>query len=212
MANGDWLVFIDDDCLPDNNLLQEYKNGINQNAGALAFEGAILPDNWELLKKDMSECPVNIDGNHFWSANICVQKQLFNYVGGFDETFVLAAQEDQDLFIKLQRNTRVVFLKMCSVVHPVRFTTLSKQIFKIPAASKNFALYAVKNKDHAKSNSLTGFAFDQFKFHLRWLIKHVKQGKLKSSLISVAWLFYGIPLNIINVAKLNKWGPDNISE
>src|SRR5665213_3286620 len=27
-ANGDWLVFIDDDCLPDKNVLNCYKNGI----------------------------------------------------------------------------------------------------------------------------------------------------------------------------------------
>jgi len=204
LAIGDWVIFIDDDCLPDTNLLREYENGINRNPGALAFEGAILPDNWALLKKDMSECPVNIAGNHFWSANICVQKQLFNNIGGFDETFVLAAQEDQDLFNKLKKRTSVVFLETCFVVHPVRFTTLTKQIVKMPAASKNFALYAVKNKDQAKLSSITHFAFEQFKFHLRWLLIHIKQRKVKSSLVSIAWLCYGIPLNIINVFKLNK--------
>src|SRR6185312_3373026 len=49
LAIGDWVIFIDDDCLPDTNLLREYENGINRNPGALAFEGAILPDNWALL-------------------------------------------------------------------------------------------------------------------------------------------------------------------
>jgi len=204
VSGGDWLIFIDDDCLPDANILHEYKNGITDNPGALAFEGAILPDNWELLKKDMSECPVNTDGNCFWSANICVQKYIFNTIGGFDETFILPAQEDQDLFNKLKKHTSVVFLKKCVVIHPVRFTTLSKQISKIPAASKNFALFAVKNKEHSKLSSMSRFAVDQFKFHLRWFFRHIRHGRFKSSFTSVAWLFYGVPLNIINVVKLLK--------
>jgi glycosyltransferase involved in cell wall biosynthesis len=203
-ATGDWVVFIDDDCLPYRNLLEEYKKGKEENGSSLAFEGAILPDNWELLKRDMSECPVNTEGNCFWSANICVQKQLFNNVGGFDESFILAAQEDQDLFNKLKKHTSVTFLKKCVVVHPVRFTTLLKQILKIPAASKNFALFAVKNKEHSKLSSMGRFAFDQFRFHLIWFFKHLRHGRFKSSFTSVAWLFYGVPLNIINVVKLLK--------
>jgi glycosyltransferase involved in cell wall biosynthesis len=97
-AKGKWLVFIDDDCLPDKELLLEYEKSIESNPAVKAFEGAIFPDNWELLKKDMAECPINIHGGYFWSANVCINKEIFFKINGFDEDFILAAQEDQLLY------------------------------------------------------------------------------------------------------------------
>src|SRR5205809_1112341 len=84
-AAHDWLIFIDDDCIPNENLLNEYLKAIKCYPDCRAFEGAIFPDSWESLKKDMAECPVNTDGGCFWSANICVEKSLFEKVGGFNE-------------------------------------------------------------------------------------------------------------------------------
>jgi GT2 family glycosyltransferase len=203
-ATGEWLVFIDDDCLPDQHLLQQYKNAIMQYPNALAFEGAILPDDWRLLKKDLSQCPVNTNGNCFWSANICIKKTLFQQIKGFNENYLIAAHEDQQMKIDIENITKkkTIFLKECVVIHPVRFSTLSIQLKRIPVASKNFSIYAHKNKEILHCNSVTAFAFEQFGFHLKNSIRLIASGKLKSSFVSLAWLCYGVPLNCINFLRL----------
>ncbi len=202
-AEGEWLVFIDDDCLPNSNILEEYILGIKQNSNSLAFEGAILPDNWELLKKDLSECPVNTSGNCFWSANVCVNSKVFKGIGGFDESYLLAAQEDQQIKLDIENFTKkpITFLKDCIVVHPVRFSTIWKQLQKIPNASKNYSAYAVKNKEKLGFTSNVSFCFIEYKFHLKNMIRLIKGGKAKSIIVSFAWLCYGIPLNLFYFIK-----------
>jgi len=143
LAKGEWLVFTDDDCLPDVNWLKAYKDAIIQHPKCKAFEGAILPDDWDLLKKDMAECPVNTTGGCFWSANIMVEKDLFWEVGGFDEQFIIAAQEDQDLQNILLPKTVISFVPAAQVVHAVR-----KQPFFFVEKNKWVRLksYGYKNK------------------------------------------------------------------
>ncbi|MFT3825788.1 MAG: glycosyltransferase family A protein [Chitinophagaceae bacterium] len=145
LAKGEWLIFIDDDCVPDERLLQEYWNAIQLNKDSRAFEGAILPDDKELLNKDMAECPVNEKGGVFWSANICIEKKLFHQIKGFDETFLLAAQEDQDIYIRVQQNTIVPFIPKATVIHPVRKVQLSKKIKNIDKELKNWLLFVTKH-------------------------------------------------------------------
>lgn len=120
LATATWLVFTDDDCLPDAHWLQAYADAVQQHPSCKAFEGAIWPDDWDLLKKDMAECPVNTEGGAFWSANIMVEQTLFNELGGFDEQFKMAAQEDQDLQWRLSQITTIAFVAKAQVVHPVR--------------------------------------------------------------------------------------------
>lgn len=205
-AKGEWLVFIDDDCIPDKDLLKEYRNGIHNNPGCLAFEGAIFPDDEKLLKKDMAECPVNTKGGCFWSANICINTNLFKQIGGFDESYLIAAQEDQQLKIDIEKamQKKIVFLKRCLVTHPVRFTSINKQIKKIRVASKNFSVYAVKNREVLGYTSILKFFLSQIKFHLSALIKSVRLCRFKSVTVSCLYLFYGVPLNVINYYLLNK--------
>lgn len=205
-ANGEWLIFIDDDCLPDLNLLNAYKDAIVNNPEILAFEGAILPDNCILLKKDMAECPVNTSGGCFWSANICVQKKLFERIGGFNEQFFIAAQEDQQLKIDIEssQNKQIVFVKNAFVIHPVRFTSLRNKIFQIPAASKNFCLYAVNNKKLLGYTSVPSFSKRQIVFHLKNVFAQLRKFKPGKFLLATGWLFYGVPLNILNFYRLNK--------
>lgn len=147
LAKGEWLVFLDDDVVPDMKLLEEYHKIILASTACFAFEGAIFPDNWELLKKDLAECPVNITGGCFWSANICIQKDLFNSLDGFDETFLIAAQEDQDLFQRIQKLTIVYFVCNAIVIHPVRIMNLKQKIKSIPKSVQNWYMFIRKNRN-----------------------------------------------------------------
>ena len=152
-ANSKWLIFIDDDCIPDMNLLQVYQEAMLNFPECEAFEGAILPDDWNLLKKDMAECPVNTEGGVFWSANIMIRRELFIKIGGFDHKFKIAAQEDQDIYLRLKKYTDVTFLKSCIVTHPVRVISLKKKISQISVALENW-FYLRKKYEHSFLNTL----------------------------------------------------------
>lgn len=145
LAAGQWLVFTDDDCLPDANWLQAYADAIEQHPNSKAFEGSILPDDWALLKKDMAECPVNTAGGCFWSANIMVEKKLYGEVGGFDEQFIIAAQEDQDLQWRLASFTTISFTDTAVIVHPVRITNLKNKINGIESSVLNWQIFQSKH-------------------------------------------------------------------
>lgn len=196
-AKGDWLVFIDDDCIPDRKLLYQYLNGIKNNPVCLAFEGAILPDNAALLKKDMAECPINIEGGCFWSANICINSRLFNDIGGFDERYLIAAQEDQDIYLKILDKTEVFFLKNCFVVHPVRIRRLAEKLSRIPKELLNWIFFAKKN------NSWIQLIAIGYKFHINGCIKTIRTCKIQMTLYHLSNLIYLIP-GVINYVLYRK--------
>src|SRR5436309_24571 len=43
-AKGDWLIFIDDDCIPDDEVIKTYKEAITAFAGIRVFEGYVTVD------------------------------------------------------------------------------------------------------------------------------------------------------------------------
>jgi GT2 family glycosyltransferase len=198
-AKGEWLVFTDDDCLPDLRLLEEYHDAIQSHSNVFAFEGAILPDDWSLMRKDLAECPINDMGDCFWSANICLKESLFKAVNGFDEDFKIAAQEDQFLYFQVKKISPVIFLKKARVIHPVRFGTLRKKIKNNQKAINNWFLYTQKMAVPFENSIKNGFSF-QF----RDLFRNATSLKAKSCLLNLYTLFVGLPILIINYAKGNK--------
>jgi GT2 family glycosyltransferase len=192
-VNGDWLIFIDDDCLPDKNILNCYKDAIINNPDILAFEGAVLPDDWGKLNEDMSECPINTVGGYFWSANICVNRTIFQQIHGFDEKFLIAAQEDQDIYIRILAKTKVVFIGEAIVVHPVRRMSLKKKISKIPIVTKNWYIYEKKHNTQTISRILTMC----IKFSIVFMIgtvKNLMKGKVKTSIYLFLYFWLGMPV------------------
>ncbi len=180
-SSGDWLVFIDDDCLPDTRLLYEYKNIIMKNPGTLVFEGCILPDDWRLLNADMAECPVNKEGGLFWSANICIHTSIFKKVSGFDESFPNAAQEDQDMHARLKQMTMVLFVSKAFVIHPVRTVSVVRKIARIPMDMKNWLKFELKYNSKNVIEILMADMFMHlkaafkrfFRFHFKWSLYHL---------------------------------------
>lgn len=134
-AKGEWLIFIDDDCLPTKQLLSEYVREIEK-GHYLALEGAVNADR-EQQRYD-EEAPINLDGNCFWSCNIGIQKKLFNEVGGFDENFPFAAMEDVDFHVRVKQVTKTAFLKNALVIHPWRRMIPFKSYKKHIASHKYF--------------------------------------------------------------------------
>lgn len=129
-ATGDWIVFIDDDCIPDKELLKSYYQEIIKGEYK-GFEGRIEADRDQ--KRFDEESPINTEGGCFWSCNIAVEKNIFDKVNGFDEAFPFPALEDTDFYMRLKSVTETSFVEKAKVIHPWRrmtaFTTYKKRIF-----------------------------------------------------------------------------------
>lgn len=118
-SNGEWLLFTDDDCLPDKDILKNYRKAIQEHNTIPVFEGKIITDKAQTRYDE--EAPVNITGNNFWSCNICIRKDVFNNIGGFDEKFPYPYMEDIDFLIRLQNNKyEIRFIENAYVIHPWR--------------------------------------------------------------------------------------------
>jgi glycosyltransferase involved in cell wall biosynthesis len=119
-AKGEWLVFIDDDCLPDSDILASYLKEINKGVYK-GIEGYINADRPQERFDEIS--PLNLTGGCFWSCNIAVDKEVFAKLNGFDEGFPFAALEDTDFYERLKTATTTTFLESAKVVHPWRKVT-----------------------------------------------------------------------------------------
>lgn len=184
LATGQWLVFTDDDCLPDAQWLQAYSEAIRAHPECRAFEGAILPDDWALLKKDMAECPVNTTGGCFWSANIMLAQSFFEQLGGFDEQFTIAAQEDQDLQWRIQQQHDIVFVHQAKVVHPVRLISFSKKVHALRNSIINWDKYHTKRYGYGFKKG------DEIKKHLKISAITFMKGQPKRAVLHVIYAFY----------------------
>lgn len=115
-AYFDVLVFLDDDCLPQIDWIEFYRKGMQD---VEVCEGVTYPDR-EQMRFD-EECPANITGGYLWSCNFGITKELFQRIGGFDESFPYAAMEDVDLHERIKiEGVRVRFLADAKVIHPWR--------------------------------------------------------------------------------------------
>jgi len=122
-AKGEWIVFLDDDCIAQEGYLNAYAKAIVTNQGILVFEGRIFADR---PRKTWAEgCPENEHGGMLWTSNLCVNRKLFIEMGGLDEKFKIA-YEDVDFAHRLkQRRISSIFVSDAAVCHPWR--TLRKE-------------------------------------------------------------------------------------
>lgn len=112
-ARGPVLIFLDDDVIPEPNLLAEHLR-IRREAEPCVVIGRLAPDEsprvpgwwrwleWQLDKqyKAMADGERRLDGHSLYSGNFSVNREAFRRVGGFDETLVNC--EDTDLGLRLQ--------------------------------------------------------------------------------------------------------------
>jgi GT2 family glycosyltransferase len=137
-AKAQWLIFLDDDCIPDEGLVAAYATARQNNPDGRVFEGAIHP-----LGKQTAfnqECPVNTEGGNLWSCNFCISAILFEDKGGFDEGFPYPAMEDMDLHLRLKMTETVLFVPGAQVWHPWRKVSDPKKRFQQSLQSLRYYL------------------------------------------------------------------------
>jgi GT2 family glycosyltransferase len=191
-AQGDWLAFVDDDCIPHVGWLKHYAEGIAAYPTARAFEGSIHPVGD--LGRDLAECPVNLNGNCFWSANICVQRALFAQLDGFDQRFRIAAHEDQDLFLRIKKHTIVPFIAEAAVSHPVRYGTLRGWVRQMNSATMNWIQFAKAHREELGYQGDWGIIGAGYMGQMRAAYWAARRGYPRQFCKSLTMLFYGLPI------------------
>jgi GT2 family glycosyltransferase len=129
-SSGNWLVFIDDDCLPGQNWLSEIRDAAPH---CDVVEGkTVCPDKTNHPFEDVVENPT---GDLLWSCNLALTRSLFEQLGGFDEDFLIAGGEDLEFARRLRLiKARVYFASAAIVYHPVRrlsFVGLVNKVFQM---------------------------------------------------------------------------------
>jgi len=119
-ATGRWIMFIDDDCIPDHNIVKNYLEAIAENPTIQVFEGCIMADRPK--RHFLEESPINITGGYLWSCNFLINRDIFiSELKGFDENFPFAAMEDVDVDFRLKEaGHKIIFVSNAIVIHPWR--------------------------------------------------------------------------------------------
>jgi GT2 family glycosyltransferase len=100
-ANRQWVLFLDDDCIPSPGWVAAYAGGFNNFPDCPVFEGRTTGGPNQQTRSD-HESPLNLQGGLLWSCNFGIKRQLFLDLGGFDENFPFPAMEDMDLQFRLK--------------------------------------------------------------------------------------------------------------
>ena len=117
-AKGEWIVFLDDDCIAQEGYLNAYVKAIKANPDVLVFEGRIFADR---PRRTWAEgCPENSSGGMLWTSNLCIKKSLFYEIGKFDERFKVAYEDVEFAYRLIQRKIKTIFVINAAVCHPWR--------------------------------------------------------------------------------------------
>ena len=189
-AQGEWLVFTDDDCLPQPNWLNAFAQATQ--GEALALEGAIHP--LGDIEQDMAECPTNLTGGCFWSANVAIERSLFEKIEGFDANYPLALHEDVDIKERLYVFTTISFVPEACVFHPVRLISLKSAISRISKNSVATAYHMNKHRKAYSHQDVLGLTFFQFKYHLGDFLDGLRKRQFKSACVSFLTVIIGVPV------------------
>ncbi len=112
---GDLLIFLDDDCRPESNLVAEYRRAASSNPECSVFEGRITAEGIEIGFADTA--PSNEKGGYLWSCNFAIRRELFTSIGGFDERYPFPGMEDIDFHFRVASKSPIRFLPQARVFH-----------------------------------------------------------------------------------------------
>ena len=173
-AKGEWIVFLDDDCIAQEGYLKAYAKAIRANPDVLVFEGRIFADR---ARRTWAEgCPENEQGGMLWTSNLCVSRPLFKEMDGLDERFQIA-YEDVDFAHRLkQKKIQSIFVSDAAVCHPWR--TLKQEGNNWKKAGYQFQellIFLQKHPDQYQTHSPMVFLRNA----LRATIKEIPLGFLK---------------------------------
>jgi glucosyl-dolichyl phosphate glucuronosyltransferase len=135
IATGEYLAFIDDDCIVSRNWIKEIQKGII--AGGEVLGGPLKPMFKAKPPKWWNERELgyfvgvgNSEKQEIWGANMVFRKEVFNKIGVFDPNLgrqkgKLLAFEDTKMISKARESYKVLFLPDAWVFHLVNVKRLN---------------------------------------------------------------------------------------
>lgn len=185
-ATRELLVFIDDDCEPELDLLAGYARAVH--AGVPVYEGRITCRIGFDSPRDTA--PVNLEGGALWSCNFAIERGAFDRVHGFDERFPLPHMEDVDMRDRLLASGAAIeFVPAASVDHPPRRLPWGTRLGRMHRAG---VLYMVL---HPPEHSLAWFLQNQFRARVSHVLHSKKSLDSISALASVPFELFTIAVN-----------------
>ena len=188
-AKGLWLLFADDDCIPDFRWIESFSRAIRAYPEIKVFEGRIYA---KVERKFINEiAPINETGGFLWSCNMAMEKVMFQKIGGFDERYPYATMEDVDLRERISKaGYRFQFVPDASVQHPYREVNWFKTI------GNYFESLLLFLKIHSEKSKLH-YAFSLFRSALRELVFEIYPFALKLRFRGMLGQFYKMVVVIL---------------
>ena len=116
-AQGERIIFIDDDVLPLPNFVREHLRSHDRHPAAIVRGAAIEADSFDDLPPPVWTIK-DYSGNFFWTTNVSVPLATIRRIGGFNESFREYGWEDIDVGLRLRfAGVRAVFNRHALVFH-----------------------------------------------------------------------------------------------
>ncbi len=123
-ASGEWLLFVDSDCIPTESMIEGY---LCEENTAIAFQGCIGALGSDYVSKYYESQQIhrppsiqdengNIIPKYLVTANIMVKKSAFESIGGFNESYSFAG-EDIDFGSRLSSGGNLAYAPESKVLH-----------------------------------------------------------------------------------------------
>jgi glycosyltransferase involved in cell wall biosynthesis len=178
-ARGTWLVFTDDDCLPEPVWLEAFAAAMTTNEEALdVLEGRTTCRAG--LDSPRVTAPLNLDGGRLWSCNFAIRRAGFEKIGGFDERYPFAHMEDADLQFRLRKAGYMIhFVPAAEVDHPPRPLPWGVRLARVHESS---VLHMVL---HGPRRGLPWYLVNQARARLSRIVRSRKSMDTVSALASL---------------------------
>jgi glucosyl-dolichyl phosphate glucuronosyltransferase len=135
ISKGDYVAFIDDDCLATERWLEEIQKGIE--IGADILGGPLIPilkakppSWWDEFDLGFFAGVGNSTNHVIWGGNMVLRKDVFKKIGGFNPKIgrqkgTLLSHEETQLISKADHHFKVLFMPEAKVYHLVKAERLT---------------------------------------------------------------------------------------
>lgn len=188
-ATGDWIAFVDDDCIPQPGWLDALAAAARD---ADVVEGRTFAPG--ATDSPFEEHVENPRGGVMWSCNLAVRHETFVKLGGFDEDFAEAGGEDMEFAWRVTRaGLRVRFAPEALMHHPPRhigWSGLWRRLWTV----RWMALYRLKTGQSAALPLIAAREVLNLLRSTSHLITRPEPGRWRQRTFAVCWRWLTLPL------------------